>query len=86
VISNNETTKTEMNYPQNHEQSPRQAGALDGMFFIGYHLIVGIMVSHRRNLDACGTSMSRTLRAAKPCKSAVLPICPGNPCLNDSVV
>jgi len=51
VISNNETTKTKMNYPQNHEQSPRQAGAwrsqkerqapawpLDGMFFIGYHL------------------------------------------------
>jgi len=23
----NETTNTEMNYPQNHEQSPRQAGA-----------------------------------------------------------
>ena len=51
MISNNETTKTEMNYPQNQEQTPRQAGAwhsqkerqapawpLDGMFFIGYHL------------------------------------------------
>ena len=51
MIYNNETTKIEMDYPQNHEQSPRQAGAwrsqkerqapawhLDGMFFIGYHL------------------------------------------------
>ena len=30
-------------------------------------------------LDAFGTSMSLTLRAAKPCKSAVLPICPAIP-------
>ena len=30
-------------------------------------------------LDAFGTSLSRTLRAAKPCKSAILPICPAIP-------
>jgi len=51
VISNDENTKTEMNYPQKYEQSPRQAGdgcfqkerqapvwPLDGMFFIGITL------------------------------------------------
>ena len=31
---------------------------------------------HPCNLDAFGTSVSLTLRAAKPCKSAILPICP----------
>ena len=62
VISNNETTKTKMNYPQNHEQSPRQAGAwrsqkerqapawpLDGMFFIGYHLKALINLCQNEN-------------------------------------
>ena len=38
-------------------------------------------------LDAFGTSVSRTLRAAKPCKSAVLPICPAIPAgMTDSIL
>ena len=43
------------------------------------------LIRHRRNhqvtihgLDAFGTSLSRTLWAAEPCKSAVLPICPAS--------
>ncbi len=37
-----------------------------------------LRVCHPWTLDAYGTSVSRTLRAAKPCKSAILPICPAS--------
>lgn len=47
--------------------------------------LCGYSIKHLRTdklpsiaLGAFGTSLSRTLRAAEPCKSAVLPICPAS--------